>query len=380
MHFAANSIAAPEAGKVFERNFGTNREETLAKVDEARSFVMREVIDPALASPHLEMKVKFAVRNSKLWLDRFERVGDILQFLDRFDGTQSKETYELMHSHGLKTFEEIRIPFKERFELWGSDRSSPSSFVVGQQYDIYQILPLVKIYDTRAGGMFVLGSKEYPEAVLIKATLEGGAYANAWLKKPDLLKYFLKKRDGVFKESFIENAAILNVPNIPILTFVRDTEKEKFTYYGSFAFEDISREADGSKWFALRSTIADSDADAVEDLAFEFERLQQAVAEADGLSDEQLETRLRAMKQQPTKRNVRTTIFVRNPLVVVSVLRRATGKCEACLLPAPFRRRTDGTAYLEVHHRIRLADGGLDTVENAVALCPNCHRESHYGT
>ncbi|HXU34436.1 MAG TPA: HNH endonuclease [Thermoanaerobaculia bacterium] len=34
---------------------------------------------------------------------------------------------------------------------------------------------------------------------------------------------------------------------------------------------------------------------------------------------------------------------------------------------------------MEVHHRIRLAYGGEDTVENAVALCPNCHREAHHG-
>jgi 5-methylcytosine-specific restriction protein A len=32
-----------------------------------------------------------------------------------------------------------------------------------------------------------------------------------------------------------------------------------------------------------------------------------------------------------------------------------------------------------VHHRVRLADGGDDTTDNAVALCPNCHRKAHYG-
>jgi 5-methylcytosine-specific restriction protein A len=26
-----------------------------------------------------------------------------------------------------------------------------------------------------------------------------------------------------------------------------------------------------------------------------------------------------------------------------------------------------------------LSDGGRDTVDNAVALCPNCHRECHHG-
>lgn len=26
-----------------------------------------------------------------------------------------------------------------------------------------------------------------------------------------------------------------------------------------------------------------------------------------------------------------------------------------------------------------LSDGGSDTTNNAVAICPNCHRELHYG-
>jgi 5-methylcytosine-specific restriction enzyme A len=33
----------------------------------------------------------------------------------------------------------------------------------------------------------------------------------------------------------------------------------------------------------------------------------------------------------------------------------------------------------EIHHVKLLADSGEDTVENAMALCPNCHRESHFG-
>ena len=39
----------------------------------------------------------------------------------------------------------------------------------------------------------------------------------------------------------------------------------------------------------------------------------------------------------------------------------------------------DGTPYLEVHHKIPLAKDGEDTIENAEALCPNCHREKHFG-
>ncbi|MEY0334745.1 HNH endonuclease [Providencia rettgeri] len=32
-----------------------------------------------------------------------------------------------------------------------------------------------------------------------------------------------------------------------------------------------------------------------------------------------------------------------------------------------------------MHHVEWLANGGEDSVENAIALCPNCHREAHYG-
>ena len=32
---------------------------------------------------------------------------------------------------------------------------------------------------------------------------------------------------------------------------------------------------------------------------------------------------------------------------------------------------------MEVHHIKQLAKGGEDTLRNAVALCPNCHRKMH---
>lgn len=32
---------------------------------------------------------------------------------------------------------------------------------------------------------------------------------------------------------------------------------------------------------------------------------------------------------------------------------------------------------METHHIEWLAHGGADTVENTVALCPNCHKKMH---
>ena len=70
--------------------------------------------------------------------------------------------------------------------------------------------------------------------------------------------------------------------------------------------------------------------------------------------------------------------YSRDPAVVAWVLDLANGICESCKKPAPFTK-ADGTMFLEVHHIKHLADGGSDTVKNAVAICPNCHSELHYG-
>lgn len=77
-------------------------------------------------------------------------------------------------------------------------------------------------------------------------------------------------------------------------------------------------------------------------------------------------------------RTVGETIrFVRDPQVVAWVLEVANGSCESCKSSAPFLKE-DATPYLEVHHIKWLSQGGSDTVSNAVALCPNCHRRLHY--
>ncbi|HVM50341.1 MAG TPA: HNH endonuclease signature motif containing protein [Candidatus Acidoferrum sp.] len=103
------------------------------------------------------------------------------------------------------------------------------------------------------------------------------------------------------------------------------------------------------------------------------------VLDSSELSPGERRRRLAAASKKPQQLRIITIGFRRNPDVVAEVLFRAGGKCERCNRRAPFRRASDGRPYLEVHHSIRLADGGNDTVENAIALCPNCHRKAHYG-
>ena len=117
----------------------------------------------------------------------------------------------------------------------------------------------------------------------------------------------------------------------------------------------------------------------VDELAKVTQRFDEAVHAASKRSAAQLKVRLASAPRLPGKIEVTTVVFVRNADVVAAVRLRARGRCEHCRERAPFVTRKDRSPYLEVHHRVRLADGGYDTVENALALCPNCHRAAHYG-
>ena len=82
--------------------------------------------------------------------------------------------------------------------------------------------------------------------------------------------------------------------------------------------------------------------------------------------------------KKPIARISSATAYKRDVDVAKWILINAKGKCECCRKNAPFERG-DGSPYLEVHHLRRLADKGSDTITNAIAVCPNCHRALHYG-
>jgi hypothetical protein len=89
------------------------------------------------------------------------------------------------------------------------------------------------------------------------------------------------------------------------------------------------------------------------------------------------DARLAKAPKKPKWVTVRIRIPVRNQDVRAAALDSAKGKCQGCGKNAPFKRQ-DKSPYLEVHHIKPLASGGNDTVKNAKALCPNCHRKAHY--
>jgi 5-methylcytosine-specific restriction protein A len=81
---------------------------------------------------------------------------------------------------------------------------------------------------------------------------------------------------------------------------------------------------------------------------------------------------------QGARATAKRTLYERSRDIRLYVLARAEGCCEACARPAPFSG-LGGAPYLEPHHIRRLSDGGPDDPRHMAAVCPNCHREIHYG-
>ena len=85
---------------------------------------------------------------------------------------------------------------------------------------------------------------------------------------------------------------------------------------------------------------------------------------------------IRSRDPRPRVKVIAVPIYERDPHVIAYVRARAEYRCEMC--DAAGFVKDNERPYIEVHHLKRLADGGSDIPENAVALCANCHRKLHY--
>lgn len=70
------------------------------------------------------------------------------------------------------------------------------------------------------------------------------------------------------------------------------------------------------------------------------------------------------------------TSYSRSRAVRDAALRRAAGACELCGQRGFVTQ--SGAIYLETHHVQPLGEGGADSEDNVVALCPNDHRRAHH--
>lgn len=160
------------------------------------------------------------------------------------------------------------------------------------------------------------------------------------------------------------------------LLFIRYSNKEKFIYMGKLIFKDLVQEQYPViiKFNILCENYL-FDVKYYIDANNEFE---EKILNYYKINNNKLYKDIKLNPKFPIIRSVFTNYYYRSSSVSTFVKNRAKGFCELCKMPAPFIK-TDGTPYLETHHIVKLSNMGVDKIYNCVALCPNCHRELHYG-
>lgn len=83
----------------------------------------------------------------------------------------------------------------------------------------------------------------------------------------------------------------------------------------------------------------------------------------------------------PEKIEIKSKIYKRNIDLKLFVLKRARNICEYCKNKKNeiiWIDENKTKSYLEVHHIDFLSENGKDTLDNVIALCPNCHKKAHH--
>ena len=345
--------------------------------NQAIQYVLDHVIEPALACDELDKRFKNKVQNSKNLFRNFKRSGDMFKYLQRFKdshGTGNDDLYHAFKNLGLKTFEDIYDEVGVKFKDEIDDVTVLDDFIIGEEYTSYDIAIFSKTYNVQSG-IYLVGDEPNYQAIFIKVTLQNGAYPNEWIILGKELKYYMFAPSQRYDPTYKPNRAIINSSHIPIYVFIKEGTACKLE--GIFEYVEYVTEEDDRKWFKLKKKELIK-LDRLITAEQYNKELEDDIKNIQQLSDAELKDRI-SKSEKPDVITVVSKVYKRSPEVVVATLRRAKGYCEKCGCKAPFIRKSDHTPYLEVHHKIPLSNGGGDNLDNTIALCPNCHRELHFG-
>lgn len=167
-------------------------------------------------------------------------------------------------------------------------------------------------------------------------------------------------------ESEIGDIVILNRP----LDYAIFKDINKINSYGAITY---LKEENYNKLFQM---IVNDNPGQFENISVCPQSISEQEKEADELTDSILKKIAKKRSGQSDQHRVTTLTYYRDPFISVYAKRRAKGICDLCGEPAPFTDLQQ-KPYLECHHVVWLSKGGEDSIDNVVALCPNCHRRMH---
>jgi hypothetical protein len=225
-----------------------------ATLKQAKLFLEENVFLPALQSSTTSTRILNVVKDTRQWISRFKKIGDLVRYMDRFRPDARQASLPFPEIRRLR-FEDVYAEFAEKFGQYRWFRTAIADFKEGESYDHFTLSIYSRTYNNRAGGIRPVGKAGEHEAVVVNITLSGGRYANEWIEPKKKLKCYLKDRQrrssSRFEENDESNRSIIKFPNVPILVFTKNAGETDFVYQGIFRYTQIAADDDGRKWFEL---------------------------------------------------------------------------------------------------------------------------------
>jgi len=254
--------------------------------------------------------------------------------------------------------------------------SSFCKFKIGQKVTNSEI-----ISEFKCGNMGGMRRSKATNSLVIISDHTKGLYEDKWFG--DILHYTGMGKNGDQDLYFSQNKTLAqsdtNGVEVHLFEVLVPTEYiyRGVVYLADKHYQEIQKGEDGvprKVWMFPLKLKTGSQA-IPEDSFNKYIKDKEKIAEKLSLS----ELQKRAEQNESDKvssRKVTSNVFVRDAFVAEYAKRRANGICQLCGQKAPFYNK-EGKPYLECHHIEWISEGGSDTIENTVALCPNCHRKMH---
>jgi 5-methylcytosine-specific restriction enzyme A len=206
-------------------------------------------------------------------------------------------------------------------------------------------------------------------------------YNDRWVE--NILHYTGMGLKGDQRLDFSQNKTLANSLSNDIEVHLFEVLIDKiYTYKGQVTLESdpyietqLDENNDKRKVWVFPLKII-NDIQTITDIKILDSILKKKERNARRLSDERIEGLAKSGSGKINNRKVTTNYYERNVYVSEFAQRKAAGICQLCKKAAPFHRK-DNSPFLESHHIVWLSKGGEDTIENVVAVCPNCHRKLH---
>ncbi|WP_432361468.1 HNH endonuclease [Sporosarcina sp. UB5] len=235
----------------------------------------------------------------------------------------------------------------------------------------------------KCGNMGGMRRSKTTNTLIIVTDHTKGLYDDRW--EGDILHYTGMGKNGDQNINFAQNRTLNESNTNGVDVFLFEVVKEReYTYLGPIVLSDTPYQEeqpgeDGQirKVWIFPVKLKNSEEVSLLSKDLLEQNFYEKWKKARRLSTKEVKERAEktGTKNVGSRKSVVKT-YERNPYVTEYAKRRANGICELCEGPAPFKNK-QGEPYLETHHIKWLANGGEDTIENTVALCPNCHRKMH---